>query len=156
MKITTRLIQGVIALSALAALAACSSSDQSSSTPAPTADGASSSPTAAGTALNTGDSSLGKVLTNDKGLTLYTFDKDTPGKSACVEMCLVNWPAVPGDAKLTDGTGVTGQLSMITRPDGAAQAALDGKPVYTFIKDKAPGDTNGEGVMGVWHAVVVR
>lgn len=153
MKTMSRVLQGAAALALLGSLAACGDND-TEGTPAPAGDSVSSAPTAAGTVLNAGDSKLGKVLTDDKGLTLYTFDKDVAGKSNCLDMCLVNWPAVPGDAKLADGVGA-GALSTITRPDGAAQAALDGKPIYRFIKDEMPGDTIGDGVMSVWHAVVI-
>lgn len=39
-----------------------------------------------------------KVLADAKGMTLYTFDKDTPGKSVCKDKCAVNWPPVLASA----------------------------------------------------------
>lgn len=95
----------------------------------------------------TGDSAKGKVLTDAKGMTLYTFDKDTKGKSACSGKCAVNWPPlkVSGDAKAGK------DYSVVTRADGGKQWAYKGKPLYTWIKDKKPGDVTGDGVNKVWH-----
>ena len=90
----------------------------------------------------------GQVLADSKGMTLYTFDKDTaPGKSACNGPCAQNWPplAAKADAK------PMGAWTVITRDDGAKQWAFKGKPVYTFAKDSKPGDSTGEGVNNVWH-----
>ena len=90
------------------------------------------------------------VLVDAKGMTVYTYDKDTAasGKSACVEMCARNWPpVVAGDMRLDP------PYSAITRDDGSKQLAHDGKPLYTFIKDKKEGDRTGDGVGGVWHVV---
>ncbi|MBQ5950149.1 hypothetical protein [Massilia sp. ST3] len=90
------------------------------------------------------------VLVDAKGMTVYTYDKDASaaGKSACVEMCARNWPPVPaGDMRME------APYSTITRDDGSKQLAHEGKPLYTFIKDKKEGDRTGDGVGGVWHVV---
>jgi predicted lipoprotein with Yx(FWY)xxD motif len=88
------------------------------------------------------------MLTDSKGMTLYTFDKDTmPGKSACNGKCLDNWPAV---AAGTDAMTM-GDWSVVARDDGSKQWAYKGKPLYTFVQDKKPGDMIGEGKGGVWH-----
>ncbi|HEV8720806.1 MAG TPA: hypothetical protein VGW77_09225 [Candidatus Binatia bacterium] len=87
------------------------------------------------------------ALTNTAGMTLYTFDKDPPGKSACNDKCAVNWP--PLMAKAGD-TG-TGDYTIITRDDGSKQWAYKGKPLYLWSKDQKPGDTTGDGVGKVWH-----
>lgn len=89
----------------------------------------------------------GGMLTDANGMTLYTFDKDSAGKSNCSEQCLVNWPAHIADGSAKGG----GDWSVITRDDGAKQWALKGMPLYTFIQDKKPGDMAGEGKGGVWH-----
>lgn len=90
------------------------------------------------------------VLVGDKGMTLYTFDKDTPnsGKSVCNGGCATNWPplAAQADAKADGG------WTVITRDDGSRQWAYKGQPVYYWVKDKAAGDKTGDGVGGVWHA----
>jgi len=79
------------------------------------------------------------VFANAKGMTLYTYELDQPGKSMCVETCAESWrPFVAaGDVKTGNGWGV------ITRDDGTKQWALHGKPLYTFIKDVDPGSVHG-------------
>ena len=93
--------------------------------------------------------SAGTVLTDQKGMTLYTYDKDEKGMSNCVDQCAVNWP--PAMATASDKPA--GDLTIIKRPDGTMQWADDGKPLYTFIKDKKPGDVTGDNLKDVWHVV---
>ena len=100
--------------------------------------------------LQTQESSLGMVLTDENGMTLYTFDKDEPGKSNCMGECAANWPPAVAEA----GAEPVGDLTLVSRDDGTMQWADDGKPLYTFIQDKKPGDVTGDGKNGVWHAVV--
>ncbi|MCG6577176.1 hypothetical protein EGM97_20990 [Pseudomonas sp. AF32] len=88
-----------------------------------------------------------KMLTDHQSMTLYTFAKDADGKSMCNGQCATNWP--PLMAKDTDKP--MGEWTVIKRDDGSMQWAYDGKPLYTFIKDKAPGDKTGDGLMdGAW------
>ena len=94
--------------------------------------------------------SIGNVLADSKGMSLYTFDKDTPGKSACTGECATYWPPVGASAS----DKPVGDLTVITRADGTMQWADHGKPLYTYVKDKAPGDVTGDKVNGVWHAVM--
>jgi predicted lipoprotein with Yx(FWY)xxD motif len=89
-----------------------------------------------------------KLLTNNADMTVYTFDKDSPGKSACAGACVAIWPIVTPDA-IKAGPDV----SAITREDGSTQATFKGKPVYLFAADGKPGDTKGDGVKDVWHVV---
>ncbi len=98
------------------------------------------------------DSPDGKHLAGANGMTLYIFKKDSPGKSACAGDCATNWPpfTLSGDDKATAGAGVTGKLSTIKRADGDRQVAYDGAPLYYYSGDSGAGDTNGEGVGGVW------
>ena len=79
------------------------------------------------------------AYTNEKGLTLYTYVKDQPGKSLCVAVCAQSWVplAAPATAK------PVGDWSVIARDDGSKQWALQGKPLYTFIKDVDPGSVHG-------------
>ena len=95
----------------------------------------------------TGNSAKGKVLTDAKGMTLYTFAKDSGGKSACNGKCAVNWPPLMATSGEKGGAGYT----MIKRDDGKMQWAYKGKPLYTWVKDKKPGDITGDGVKKVWH-----
>lgn len=92
---------------------------------------------------------MGDIYVTGSGMTIYTFDKDTAGsgKSACVDACLKNWPAVAAP------DGVSGDWSSITRDDGSKQLAYKGKPVYTFAGDKKAGDRNGDGFKDMWRLV---
>jgi len=96
------------------------------------------------------------LLTNAKGITLYTFAPDAMNKSVCYGDCATYWPPVPGN--MSPGPGVTGQIGTITRTDGTTQATYDGHPLYTYIGDHAPGQDGGNNINlngGVWHVVVV-
>ena len=93
----------------------------------------------------------GKFLTDAKGMTLYVFKKDSPGKSACAGPCVEKWPlyfrekvAVPEGVK-------AGDFGTITREDGKKQTTYKGWPLYYFAGDKAPGDVKGQGVGNVWY-----
>jgi predicted lipoprotein with Yx(FWY)xxD motif len=96
----------------------------------------------------TADTSKGKTLVDAKGMTLYTFDKDTTaGKSSCNGQCATNWP--PLTASASSGSG---DWSVVTRDDGTKQWAYKGKPLYTWAKDTKPGDVTGDGVASnSWH-----
>jgi predicted lipoprotein with Yx(FWY)xxD motif len=85
--------------------------------------------------------------TDAKGMTLYTFDRDAGGKSACNGPCATNWPPLmaTGDAK------ASGDWTVMTRDDGSKQYAYKGKPLYTWSKDAKPGDKTGDGMNNVWH-----
>jgi len=87
------------------------------------------------------------VLADAKGMTLYTYGKDEPGKSNCNGLCAHFWPPLtaPADAQ------PMGDWTVITRRDGSKQWAYRDKPLYTYGKDKKPGETKGEGSGNVWH-----
>ena len=87
------------------------------------------------------------VLTNTAGMTLYTFDKDAGGKSACNGPCAANWPPLMAGADAK----ASGDWSIVTRDEGAKQWAYKGKPVYLWVKDQKPGDKTGDGVNSIWH-----
>lgn len=93
------------------------------------------------------DTAKGKTLVDAKGMTLYTFDKDTGGKSACNGNCATNWPPLMASAD----AHAMGKWSVVTRDDGSKQWAYDGKPLYTWAKDSKAGDVTGDGVNNVWH-----
>jgi len=109
-----------------------------------------------GSAVKTATINGATVLTNAKGLTLYSFAPDTMTTSRCNGACAQLWPPVHGP--VTAGSGVTGTLATITRADGALQATYNGHPLYTYAADTAPGQANGNGLNvsgGVWHEVTV-
>ena len=91
----------------------------------------------------------GDVVVGANGMTLYTFDKDTPGKSVCNGPCATNRPPLMA----ADTDTPSGDYSIVTRDDGKKQWALKGKPLYFWIKDTKAGDKTGDGMLsGAWHA----
>jgi predicted lipoprotein with Yx(FWY)xxD motif len=101
--------------------------------------------------------SLGQVLVDADGRTLYLFMKDADGKSACTGPCADTWPALKAGGKPTAGTGVEAEdLGTITRDDGTTQVTYYGKPLYLYKGDSKAGDVNGQNIGGVWFAVTAK
>jgi len=92
----------------------------------------------------------GTILTDSKGMTLYTYAKDTNGVSNCAAACLKAWPAYVAPSKT--GT-LPANISVIKRSDGTAQYAWKEMPLYYYVGDKKTGDVNGNGIGGVWSVV---
>ncbi|KQV04433.1 MULTISPECIES: hypothetical protein [unclassified Kitasatospora] len=95
---------------------------------------------------------FGAIVLDGLDYTLYRFDKDTanPSASNCNADCAAKWPPVPVNAQSTI-KGIDGKLvGSVTRADGTKQLTLGGWPLYRFAGDKAPGETNGQGVGGTW------
>lgn len=101
--------------------------------------------------LSVGDTDLGPALIDADGRTLYAFLDDVDGQSNCNDACAQAWPPVAGDVD-TD-SAVTGGTTTIARGDGSSQLAIDGRPLYRFSGDQAPGDTNGQGSGDVWFVL---
>jgi predicted lipoprotein with Yx(FWY)xxD motif len=137
---------------ALLALAGCGSSSYGGGSAAGTS---SSSAPSAKADLKTADTSLGKVVVDADGRTVYVFDKDTAGSgtSACTAACLSMWPPVVATSTKPTGSGVTGQLGTIKRSDGTEQVTLAGLPLYMYSGDAKAGDVKGQAVLGIWWAV---
>ena len=155
-----RKIWGAAGLAALAlAVSACASSSSTSaatgSTPA--AGGNNSAASSAGaTTISVATIGGQQVLTNAQGHTLYWFAPDTSTTSKCTGSCSTYWPPVTGP--VTAGSGVTGTVGVITRPDGTMQATYDGHPLYTYVADSGPGQAKGNGLNlsgGVWWEMTV-
>ena len=89
------------------------------------------------------------MLTDSKGMTLYTFDKDKGAVSSCYEDCAKNWP--PYEARKDDK--MLKDWTQTKRKDGSLQWAYDGHPLYFYVDDKKAGDATGDGKGGVWHIV---
>ena len=153
-----RIATGLFAIALAAALAGCSSGGGGSTPgygttdtdePAASSDAGSA---ASGAALATADSDLGEIVVDGEGMTVYMFDSDTQGgdASTCEGQCAANWPAVTTESDAPDVEGVTGEVGTITGVDGSTQLTLNGWPLYYFAGDSAAGDTNGQGVNGVW------
>jgi len=105
------------------------------------------------------DAKLGDILVDDQGMVIYVFDKDAKDKSNCTGDCLKNWPAVTVQdeaAKPAAGEGVTAELGVIQRDDGAYQVTINGMPVYHYIKDTKADESNGQGVGNVWWVIAAN
>jgi predicted lipoprotein with Yx(FWY)xxD motif len=143
---------GALAAAGLLALAACgSSSGSGGSTPS-----GSSTTSASSTAVHTvKDATLGTIVVNGKGFTLYRFDMDSakPSASHCTGACATAWPAAPATAA-NSVQGVDHKLiGSVTGTSGSKQLTVGGWPVYTYSQDSKAGDTHGQGVGGTWFAV---
>ena len=91
------------------------------------------------------------MLTDAKGMTLYTWDNDQKGVSTCYDKCATAWPPLLVPA----GTAVTGDFTLVDRKDSDQKiVAYKGMPLYTWFKDTKPGDTTGDGVGKTWHTAV--
>ena len=103
---------------------------------------------------NADGSNAGVVLASSFGQTLYTFDPDSsaPGSSACSGKCAETWPPITVSAEEVAAVNDS-EFGTAARPSGLLQLTYDGKPVYTFNKDRAAGDTKGDGLGGVWHII---
>ena len=99
------------------------------------------------------DSSLGRILVDGEGRTLYLFLADTGPESTCYEGCAPTWPAFTTNGSVEAGDGVTAELATSERTDGDVQVTAAGRPLYYFASDTAPGDTNGQGIGDVWYVV---
>lgn len=109
-------------------------------------------PNAPALELRVADSSLGPILVDGRGMTLYMFTRDSANTSSCEGQCLVNWPPLLGAP--SEGEGVDdSKLGSFTRSDGRVQATYNGWPLYYWVEDTKPGDTTGQNVQGVWFVM---
>jgi predicted lipoprotein with Yx(FWY)xxD motif len=111
-----------------------------------------------GPVVSTATTSLGRILVDSRGHTLYLFQKDKNGKSACSGQCATNWPPlIASSGKPIARAGAKASLLGTTkRADGRMQVTYDHHPLYTFVKDTKKGQTTGEGLDAFgakWYAV---
>jgi predicted lipoprotein with Yx(FWY)xxD motif len=152
-----------VLLGAALLLSGCASGDEDSpaapgtaATTAPAETSAAASSPAASTAdLMTGESSLGTIVVDGEGMSLYYFTKDTKDTkvSACTGGCLEAWPIATTTNDTPVVEGVTGEVGTIDSPDGKKHLTLNGMPLYYWAKDTKPGDVTGQGVNDVWYVV---
>ena len=140
----------VIPLTALALAGCGGGNDATAASPSPkTSSGKPAT-------LGVESSSLGKILDDAEGRTLYVFQADTGTTSNCSGACATNWPPLTS-AKPTVGKGASASMVGTTkRSDGKTQVTYNGHPLYTFAGDSGPGDTSGQGVKafgGLWYAL---
>lgn len=100
------------------------------------------------------NATLGQLLADGEGRTLYLFTKDSKDTATCYDKCAENWPPLltTGAPKAGDGADAA-MLGTTTRTDGATQVTYNGWPLYYYAKDQKAGDTNGQDVGGVWYVV---
>ena len=100
---------------------------------------------------------LGKILVDSRGRTLYVLSADPAGKSKCFGACATNWPPLRVSGKPTVGTGLkASKVGTIRRRDGKPQVTYNRHPLYRFVGDARPGQTNGQGIVafgGRWSVV---
>ena len=110
-----------------------------------TAFGASTSASPA-TAVSTAKTSLGKVIVNRRGRTLYLFEKDTRRHSACGRSCAAYWPPLLAHGRpIAGGAAKQSLLGTIKRANGTRQVTYAGHPLYTYVLDTKRGQTRREG-----------
>jgi predicted lipoprotein with Yx(FWY)xxD motif len=113
--------------------------------------------TAKGAVVALKKTSLGAILVDARGRTLYLFEKDRSGMSACNSACVQYWPALTSRATPRAGSGVhQSMLRVIRQQNGVRQVTYAGHPLYTFVGDKSAGQTSGEGLTNFgagWYAI---
>jgi predicted lipoprotein with Yx(FWY)xxD motif len=92
-------------------------------------------------------------LVDENGRTLYIFTVDVGDVSACYDDCEQNWPVVGSGASVGDGIDMATGSTL--RDGGNEQLTINGRPVYLFAGDSAPGDVNGQNVGEVWFVIGV-
>jgi predicted lipoprotein with Yx(FWY)xxD motif len=139
-------VKAALAVASIALAAACGSAAAGTSTHQ-----------ASGVIHTAQNASLGsRVLVNSKGLTLYTLSAERNGRFICTGACTQLWK--PLLAKGAGHTAGIGSLGTVMRPGGGGtQLTYQGRPLYTFAKDSAPGDASGNGFkdVGTWRAATV-
>lgn len=151
-----------IVLVALAGLTACTSAyttTKSTSTPTSTTTTSTMTTTTstplilAKTIDVTHSTTLGDYLVDGNGMTLYYFTKDSPGVSNATAAIIANWPVFYAANIVVPPPLNAADFGSITRSDGSMQTTFKGYPLYYYIKDKAPGDTAGQGLNNVWFVI---
>ena len=142
------------------ALAACSTSSPSTTpvatvaAPAPSTPASSVAPAGSNVVVKATTTSLGAILVDSGGRTLYGFTNDTEARSTCSGTCATAWPPVIVKQDWTVAPGLdSGVFSTVKRDDGTEQLMAGKWPLYTFSGDASAGDLNGQGSGNVWFVV---
>jgi predicted lipoprotein with Yx(FWY)xxD motif len=142
----------LVAALAVATAACGGNNNTSSGTAAPAGPATTAARAANGTTVAVASTKLGGILVDGDGRTLYAFTKDKGDQSVCSGQCAGTWPALTGTAMA--GTGVQASLlSTSMQANGKSQVTYHGRPLYRFAGDAKSGDTNGQGVGGVWFTL---
>jgi predicted lipoprotein with Yx(FWY)xxD motif len=132
-------------------VAACGSSGSSSGSDSSTSG-------SSGPVLGVASTSLGRVLVDGDGFTVYMFTSDSPNHSTCSSDCLQFWPlvAAPSGGSVPSISGISADLGVTQATNGESMVTANGIPLYTFTDDTAPGVVNGEGnekFGGTWYVL---
>ena len=107
--------------------------------------------------VSAANSSLGKIIVDGRGRTLYLFEKDQRGRSACFGSCATYWPPLLTRGKPIAGRGLKQSLLGTTRRGNSArQVTYAGHPLYRYVLDTKAGQTNGQGLQdfgGGWDVL---
>ena len=142
-----RLLAGAALPATALAVAAFGTGASAATAPPQATDGPSATVSAAKRTVNVRRTSLGRILVDSRGRTLYLFKKDTGRKSKCFGACATFWPPLRASGKPTAGSGVrASKLGTTRRSDGKPQVTYNGHPLYRFAQDTKAGETNGEGL----------
>src|SRR5262245_17583007 len=118
---------------------------------------AAGSSASSGTTVKTAKSRFGKIIVDSRGRSLYLFEKDRRGHSACSGACAAYWPPLLTSAKPVAGTGVKkALLGTIRRSNGKKQVTYNGHPLYRFVQDTKPGQVKGQDTHffgGGWYVI---
>ncbi len=125
---------------------------QSTPAPAATPVPTKNAPVPSGDTVKTAATSLGTILTDSQGKSLYFFADDIPssGISTCSGKCLSFWPVFYSASPVVSAPLAASDFSVITRADGTSQTTYKGWPLYYFSKDASAGDLKGENIQGNW------
>jgi predicted lipoprotein with Yx(FWY)xxD motif len=96
--------------------------------------------------------SIGPLLADKNGMTLYIFDKDQTDQSVCYGKCAKTWPILIAD----ENAMPIGDFDIIIRKDDIRQWTYKGQPLYLWHKDKKTGDITGDNVRDIWHVISVK
>jgi predicted lipoprotein with Yx(FWY)xxD motif len=143
-----------VAVSLLIAACGSSSSSNTTSSTAGAKPAAQTSTSASRAVVKTASNSLGTILVNAQGMTLYHLSGEQNGHFICTSSACVDiWRPLT----VASGTpsGEVGSLGTVKRPDGTMQVTYKGTPLYTFAQDQQPGETKGQGIkdVGTWSVV---
>jgi predicted lipoprotein with Yx(FWY)xxD motif len=103
--------------------------------------------------VRAGQSSLGQILIDQDGRTLYAFVNDKGGNAACTADCVAGWPALTGTPDATAGRGLDAARLVTGGDADGGQISYNGWKLYYYVGDEEPGDVDGQGVDGNWFAL---
>jgi predicted lipoprotein with Yx(FWY)xxD motif len=144
-----------IAASLLIAACGSSSSSNTASSAATTQPAVQTSTSSSSPVVKVASSSLGTILVDSQGMTLYHLSGEQNGKFICTSTaCLGVWhPLIAPSSGAPSGK--VGSLGTVKRPEGTVQVTYKGTPLYTFTGDQQSGETKGQGIkdVGTWSVI---